>query len=750
MEYRKIFSGILSAILAVLAWFIAFFLSGGVLFREIPLALAPAISPFILEKKELKWFSLLLTMWLGALWGFQAGPVLYSYLLIFLFSLALRFILPPEKRTSWQVFMGYTGLLLLQRLFFFIINYDLSPRIFSAFLEAGLFLLFYVAAGELFRKRNLISYLPFFLLFLGILNLPPSPWGVLMPTLVVLVATQTAGLTSGIVVGAAHGVLRSLVMGFPSYEMGFLPVLAMMSFFSRKYIPHALFPSLILTTLLFSSFMEFTHPSTYIQLAGGVAFCGLLSTLFPAGEEVKGMEEDPNFPRVLEKKLDDLSAVFGIVARTFRENNAGEKGFWDSFMGEFLQTVSQGVCHKCPKHDRCWDEKYGSTYNSFYKIFHSLPQGKIMNMDDVNRFMDFPCIDLHRLYPVLKQGLDTYRLHNFWQREIQEQQDLLSQQLEEMGLVIKRFGREVFQSHEDGRKKEAVLSKKLQEEGFRILKLQCNEGDSRNHIFLQMQPCGGESRCLTHLLSALRRELGYNLSMHVKRCGFVTHKKCQLYIAPRRLYRVEVGIAAISSSESGVSGDRFAFQELKGGQFAVVLSDGMGTGYEAAKCSEAAINLLEIILQSGFSHELAVKTVNTALNLKTGGDSYATIDMALFDPFSGRTIFIKYGAAPTFIRHRRECVILEGNSPPVGVLREVTPTTREFFLGKDDMLIIMSDGALATGDRAEERLEREMLSKTLPAGAQEKAEFFLSLMKGSRQETPDDITILLLQIAGRT
>ena len=65
-------------------------------------------------------------------------------------------------------------------------------------------------------------------------------------------------------------------------------------------------------------------------------------------------------------------------------------------------------------------------------------------------------------------------------------------------------------------------------------------------------------------------------------------------------YYVMQGTARIGKDCARISGDNFALMEMPGGRYAVVLSDGMGSGETACRESTLVVELLEELLGAGF------------------------------------------------------------------------------------------------------------------------------------------------------
>lgn len=81
----------------------------------------------------------------------------------------------------------------------------------------------------------------------------------------------------------------------------------------------------------------------------------------------------------------------------------------------------------------------------------------------------------------------------------------------------------------------------------------------------------------------------------------------------------------------------------------VVLSDGMGSGETACRESTLVVELLEELLEAGFPEKTAIQMINTTLVMGREEIHYSTVDMTIFDLYSGKCEIIKAGASSTFI-----------------------------------------------------------------------------------------------------
>ena len=148
-------------------------------------------------------------------------------------------------------------------------------------------------------------------------------------------------------------------------------------------------------------------------------------------------------------------------------------------------------------------------------------------------------------------------------------------------------------------------------------------------------------------------------------------------------------------------GDSVTYFQSGGSLLYLLLSDGMGSGREAARESQMTLRLLEQFLRAGIDAEPALKTLNGALNLR-GDDqgSFTTIDLLSVDLSRREAALYKYGAAPTYIKRQGSVRRLTGKALPAG-LQEADrfPPPDRFPLEEDTFVLMISDGvADSAGD----------------------------------------------------
>lgn len=152
--------------------------------------------------------------------------------------------------------------------------------------------------------------------------------------------------------------------------------------------------------------------------------------------------------------------------------------------------------------------------------------------------------------------------------------------------------------------------------------------------------------------------------------------------------------------EAEVNGDTVFSCRLPDGSRAVILSDGMGHGKEAAAESRAAAGLLRRLLKQGMPSARAIKEVNQWLLQKSNErEIYATVDLAVIGQTTGRAKFYKLGAAPSYVIRGRRIRRISQPALPVGILPEIRLTHVSARLAAGDIIVMMSDGICDSGWR---------------------------------------------------
>lgn len=195
----------------------------------------------------------------------------------------------------------------------------------------------------------------------------------------------------------------------------------------------------------------------------------------------------------------------------------------------------------------------------------------------------------------------------------------------------------------------------------------------------------------------LQKEVSKACSRYFSRCR-VTHFKedSMITFTEKPNYSLEIGFAQ-HSAEGTLCGDCVKTVNDGHGRSVLIISDGMGKGGRAALDSAMGAGLLSKLLTAGFGFDSALKVVNSALLVKSGDESLATLDCSCIDLFTGRTELYKAGAPATYIVKNNRVTKCELASMPAGILRGIEFAKRTAVLSDGDLIVMVSDGITDPG-----------------------------------------------------
>ncbi len=117
---------------------------------------------------------------------------------------------------------------------------------------------------------------------------------------------------------------------------------------------------------------------------------------------------------------------------------------------------------------------------------------------------------------------------------------------------------------------------------------------------------------------------------------------CKVTIEETPKFHVVSNVARQCKDGEKSNGDSYSFGKLADGSYMSVISDGMGSGPQAGRESEAAVELIEKFTSAGFSKITAINTVNSIMTLRfSEEEKFSTIDLSSIDLYTGEIDFLE-------------------------------------------------------------------------------------------------------------
>ena len=130
--------------------------------------------------------------------------------------------------------------------------------------------------------------------------------------------------------------------------------------------------------------------------------------------------------------------------------------------------------------------------------------------------------------------------------------------------------------------------------------------------------------------------------------------------------------------------------------FYALISDGMGSGEEAAFTSALCSVFLEKMLGAGNTAETSLRMLGGFIRSRSGSsfasECSATVDLLELDLLTANASFIKSGAAQSYVVRDGEAYRLTSRTVPLGILRDVDAQRLRLELRDGDVIVMTSDG----------------------------------------------------------
>ena len=190
-------------------------------------------------------------------------------------------------------------------------------------------------------------------------------------------------------------------------------------------------------------------------------------------------------------------------------------------------------------------------------------------------------------------------------------------------------------------------------------------------------------------------------------CGFpldapefsVERSGVSMTVRAARKYSVKWSRAGKCRDGEELNGDSVTFFENSRDYFYAILSDGMGSGTEAALTSRICGVFLDKMLRAGNGKQSALDMLNDVVRNK-GIECFATVDLFELDLLSGDACFVKSGAAPSYVIRGDSVFRIESDTYPIGIVKEAKSEQISFKLSEGDVVVLLSDGVASCFDEA--------------------------------------------------
>lgn len=440
-------------------------------------------------------------------------------------------------------------------------------------------------------------------------------------------------------------------------------------------------------------------------------------------------EDETAMPEILSSRMSFLSDSIGAVrleseriAKMFSEKDSRE---------EVVVRNSEEVCKRCCRRLACWKNEHDNTVRGFRKL---ACQGEFSAEE-------FPfelssCLRKDALKESFRKSAGERTAMKLLSMRYAESRRLLSEQLKITEEMISSAGERL-----DVRYSAAVsrtIREKLAKFGISPTNVIAYY-NSGNRLLAELYfPVRSAPESLSRICDLVSDELRIPLDaappVH-------SGREIRIRLFEKPAYSIQVCGAATCADGAKESGDTsMTFSDGTGAAY-VILSDGMGSGRNAAVESKLVVRMFRKLITCGADYNSAIRLINSIMVTKSGEESFATLDAVRIDLDNCGLTVIKSGAAATLIRHRGNVIRISQSTFPIGIYEQSETFSKSFSLDEGDMIITFSDGI----NENEYRFIRELLLsendlKHMVSEICRKAQVF------TPGEKSDDVTVIGISV----
>lgn len=511
----------------------------------------------------------------------------------------------------------------------------------------------------------------------------------------VMLAAYRGGSAVGCAAGAALGAAMDLAQGgIPFFTVSYALSALLAGVFSKSSRLVFTLAWIAASTLSVFWFWGLARwiPALYETFAASVVVMLLpdrlvtrLGFLLPADAPGFG------FLKAREYARDRVELCAGAFRGLYDAVRAAAGNERDESFSTVFDRASEAVCRDCPDSARCWQERYVDTVDVMNHLIPVLKSAGKAELTDLPDHFTRSCGRTEALLAAVNAESKAYLTRLQYRARLRENRGAAFEQYNDVARILEslagELGGEITVETGLERKLRKYLRGQAIDASAAVFRLR--GGRLRAEVRSGDLPLLKRDEAWLEKLSAV---------LGVRLCAAEgAADPGRLVLLEAEPLAVRVGAAASKKDGEAVSGDRSVFFRTDEGVLYVLLSDGMGSGPEAAKISSCAVSVLERFLKAGIAPELALGILSDLMLLKSEeGLESATVDLLSFHMFTGQAVLYKIGAAPSYLVKGPSVRRVSGAPLPAGFASGKRRHGARVSLSPGTLLVMASDG-LVTG-----------------------------------------------------
>ncbi|MEF9984606.1 MAG: SpoIIE family protein phosphatase [Oscillospiraceae bacterium] len=515
-------------------------------------------------------------------------------------------------------------------------------------------------------------------------------------------ASYFYGEAGGAIIGASLGACSVIMGSNPSLTPVFYSLGGLFSGLFKRTGKLSVAISFFLTGTLFIASSEIGNKIyTFFALLIGVATfliipSSIVKSILPF-RTFKEKDATKAMCKVVQNKVKQLSCGLSEIKKTTDEVSTVTSCHQANRTDVIYDVVTERLCKYCPNNAKCWQDNYSMTYDIINRSIIKLKTSKEVSINDFPIHFKEICPSYSEVGEAITDGYHLYIKELQTQRQIDRLRWVVTEQLDGVSQMLFNLSENIDNLYSADTVAEARVISYFESKKSPPADCLCYT-DKFDRLTIEVViptlklARMDNNNTILDLSEICERDFAPPIINY--KDNFAVLK----YLEIANL-KVDFGFIQKIADNNKICGDCCRQISEKDGFAYVILSDGMGTGKNAAIESTMTADMLCDLLTNGSDFESAVKLINSALICKSPIECFATVDIAALDLFSGLATFYKAAAAPTYIIKNGKASNIVSRSLPVGILKDISPEKTTATLKDGDIIVNLSDGATTSGEK---------------------------------------------------
>ncbi len=438
--------------------------------------------------------------------------------------------------------------------------------------------------------------------------------------------------------------------------------------------------------------------------------------------------------RIMCEAFSSLSSLFYGLSEKMRTPSVTD-------LRQICDNAFDCSCHSCEMRSTCWEKEYSSSLASVGKICDSLERNGRIGSDDIPSRMLERCASMPDIINQINRNCMTHTQ----QLIIGDKTEIFALDYEAISDLLAQTVGSHKQNYQYMSDLSEVARTLVSDREFPIDGLLAYKNGRHICFSLQIKENISIEEQKNDILDAFEDLCSCRFSWTLLNDGR------KVLLTSAKGYSIQYAKRSVKAEgEEGFCGDSVNAFESEKDIFYSFISDGMGSGRDAALTSGICSVFLSNLLKATGECEHSLSMLNGFLRNKGSGSMHecsATIDLLELDLVTGKADFYKGGAAPSYIYRDGSLFKLRSNTVPLGIIKELDTKKTSLELSGGDIIIMVSDGVTQSKDECPwlfDLLKANVGNESLVSIAD------MIVKRAKYEGACDDISVVVIKVDAQT